>query len=101
MIRNSPRVAGVSVADAGRLVDELDAGQARIELGGQLRMILAKLLASGSATRLEFSHVPVENARQFLGRVERWRHVVADGLGGTRLIDRGVVRLGHLLGPRD
>ncbi len=86
---------------AGRAVDELDAGQAGLELGGQLRDVPQKLLAVGSATRLEVGHVAVEDARQLLGRVERWRHIVADGLGRTDLLDRGVVRLSHLFWPRD
>ncbi len=98
MIRNSPRVAGVSGRRTGRLVDELDAGQARLELPGQLGMSVEKLPAIGSSTRLEIGHVAIEDARQLRCQVEALlRHRRGSWERGWSIVASGSAMVGRFL----
>ncbi len=80
---------------AGRAVDELDAGQARIELHGQLRMARKQLVTVGSPAGLEVGHVAVEDADDRRGRAGGSRRFLRVPIVGIRLVDRAIVGLGH------
>ena len=54
---------------AGRAVDELDAGEAGLELRGQLRMIRQQLVTVGSLAGLEIGQIAVQDADDRGGRV--------------------------------
>jgi hypothetical protein len=72
----------------GRSLNELDAGQPRIELRGQLRVSLAEPSAIGSAAPLEIGHVAVQDARQISGRVGRRHQTLVGRAAGARLVER-------------
>ncbi len=77
-------------------MDELDAGQAGFELRGQLGMSGQQLVAVGSPAGLELGHVTVQDAGNRRGRAGRRNRLLLMRVGAIRLVDRGVVGLGHL-----
>ena len=97
MIRNSPRVGRLLGSRAGRAVDELDAGQTRLELRGQLRMVRQQLVTVGSLAGLEIGHVAVQDADDRRGRVggsHRFRRVPLLGSGWSIVPSSGWVIFG-------
>ena len=68
-------VGSTGVGVAGGAVDEIDAGEAGFEGGGQLRVVKAELAAVGGLAGLEVRHVLVEDRGELRGRV--------GSLGGT------------------
>ena len=80
---------------AGGAVNELDAGQTRLELRGQLRMVFQQLVAIGCLARLELGQVTVQDADQFRGRVGRRDRLRLMRLVRIGLNDRLVDGLGH------
>ena len=68
----------------GRAMDELDAGQAGLELGGQIRMCREQLIPVWALARLEISHVAIEDRGQLPGRFRRGYHFLLVRVGGAR-----------------
>ena len=85
---------------SGRAMNELDAGEARLQLGGQGRMLGEQLLARGAPSRLQIGQVLVQHSDQFLAgdaRLVGRRDVgrLRSLFRRLRFVSFGLVGIGH------